>query len=117
MPRAQSKTAGRERMRTLRRRNKGYFGQRKNCRATAIDAFWRAGVYQYRDRRQRKRDFRSLWIMRINAAARLNGTTYGRLICGLKKMNSELNRQALASIAMHEPETFKALVAKVKEQG
>lgn len=117
MPRAQSKTAGRQRMRTLRRRNKGYFGKRKNCRAIAIDAFWRAGVFAYRDRRQKKRTFRSLWIMRINAAARQNGTTYGRLISGLKKMNSELNRQALASIAMHEPETFKALVEKVKGQG
>ncbi len=117
MPRATSKSAGRQRMRKLRKANKGYFGKRKSCRAIAKDAYFHAGVYSFRDRRVRKRNFRSLWIMRINAAARMNGTTYGRLIAGLKKMNSDLNRKALAHLALHEPETFKALVEKVKELG
>ncbi len=117
MPRAQSKAAGRNRKVKLRKANAGYFGKRKNCLRTAKDAFWRSGVYAYRDRRQRKRNFRSLWIMRINAAARLNGLTYGRLIAGLKKMNSELNRKALAYLALHEPEAFKALADQVKELG
>lgn len=117
MPRATSKSAGRQRKRKLRKANAGYFGKRKNCLRTAKDAFWRSGVYAYRDRRQNKRNFRSLWIMRINAAARLNGTTYGALICGLKKMNSDLNRKALAHLALHEPEAFTALVEKVKELG
>jgi large subunit ribosomal protein L20 len=117
MPRATSKSAGRQRMRKLRKANSGYFGKRKNCRAVAKDAFYHSGVYAFRDRRVNKRNFRSLWIVRINAAARLNGTTYGRLMAGLKKMNSELNRKALAHLALHEPETFKALVDKVKELG
>lgn len=117
MPRATSKSAGHQRMRALRKANKGYFGKRKNCRAIAKDAYFHAGVYAFRDRRAKKRTFRSLWILRINAAARMHGTTYGRLIAGLKKMNSELNRKALAHLALHEPDVFKALVEKVKEQG
>ena len=89
MPWAQSKSAGRARRANLRKANAGYFGKRKNCLRTAKDAYWRAGVYAYAGRRQNKRNFRSLWILRINAAARINGMTYGRFISGLKKMNSE----------------------------
>jgi large subunit ribosomal protein L20 len=116
MPRAQSKKATRNRRRKLTKSTAGYFGKRKNCLRTAKDAFWRSGVYAYRDRRARKRDFRALWIVRINAAARLNGMSYGRLISGLKKMNAELNRKTLAHLALHEPEAFKVLVDRVKEQ-
>jgi large subunit ribosomal protein L20 len=115
MPRAQSKSAGRQRKVKLRKANAGYFGKRKNCLRTVKDAYWRSGVYAYIGRKQKKRNFRSLWIMRINAAARLNGMTYGSFMHGLKKMNSELDRKALAHLALHEPETFKALAEKVKE--
>jgi large subunit ribosomal protein L20 len=115
MPRAQSRKAARGRRRKLRKSTAGYFGKRKNCIGTAKDAYWRAGVYAYRDRRVKKRDFRSLWIVRINAAARLNGMSYGRFISGLKKINAELNRKTLAHLALHEPEAFKVLVEKVKE--
>jgi len=116
MPRAKNRVASRERRKKVITANKGYFGKRKSCIRTAQDAFWRAGTYAYRDRKQNKRNFRSLWIMRINAAARLNGITYGRLISGLKKIEIELNRKTLAHLAVNEPEAFTALVEKVKEQ-
>jgi large subunit ribosomal protein L20 len=74
---------------------------------------YHAGVYAYRDRKQKKRNFRCLWIMRINAAARLNGTTYGRFINGLKVKGIELDRKSLAHLALHEPETFAKLVTDV----
>lgn len=115
MPRAKATAAGHQRMRKLRKSNQGYFGRRKNVRTIAKDSFWHAGVYSTRDRRVRRRTFRSLWIVRINAAARLNGLTYGKFMAGLKTLNSELNRKTLAHLALHEPETFKALAEKVKE--
>jgi large subunit ribosomal protein L20 len=116
MPRAKNRVASRARRKKVLNATKGYFGKRKNCIRTAHDAFWRAGVYAYRDRRRRKRDFRSLWITRINAAARLNGMTYGSFISGLKKINCELNRKALAELAFSEPTAFAALVAKIQGQ-
>ena len=115
MPRAKATSAGHQRMRKLRKANKGYFGRRKNVHTIAKDSFWHAGVYSSRDRRARRRNFRSLWIIRINAAARLNGLPYGKFMAGLKQINSELNRKTLAHLALHEPESFKALVDKVKE--
>jgi len=89
---------------------KGYYGRRKNTIRIAKQAVEKAGQYAYRDRRVKKRTFRSLWIQRINAAARANGLTYGRLIDGLKKAGIDLDRKVLADIAVHEPQTFKGLV-------
>ena len=87
---------------------------RNNCYSIAKDTFLRAGVYAYRDRKQNKRNFRSLWIMRINAAARLNGMAYGKFISGLKAKGIELDRKSLAHMALHEPDAFKLLVETVK---
>src|SRR6201989_2894263 len=81
---------------------KGYYGRRKNTIRVAKQAVEKAGQYAYRDRKVRKRTFRALWIQRINAAARINGLTYGRLIDGLKKAGIELDRKVLADIAVHE---------------
>ena len=89
---------------------KGYYGRRKNTIRTARQAVEKAGLYAYRDRKVKKRTFRALWIQRINAAARANGLTYGRLIDGLKKAGIELDRKVLADLAVREPETFKNLV-------
>ena len=89
---------------------KGYYGRRKNTIRVAKQAVEKAGQYAYRDRKVKKRTFRSLWIQRINAAARANGLTYGRLIDGLKKAGIELDRKVLADIAVREPQTFKGLV-------
>ena len=89
---------------------KGYYGCRKNTIRVARQAVEKAGQYAYRDRKVRKRTFRALWIQRINAAARENGLTYGRLIDGLKKAGIEVDRKVLADIAVHEPQTFKGLV-------
>jgi large subunit ribosomal protein L20 len=88
---------------------KGYYGRRKNTIRVAKQAVEKAGQYAYRDRKVKKRTFRALWIQRINAAARENGITYGRLIDGLKKAGIELDRKVLADIAVHEPATFKGL--------
>ena len=89
---------------------KGFYGRRKNTIRIARQAVEKAGQYAYRDRKVRKRTFRALWIQRINAAARENGLTYGRLIDGLKRVGIELDRKVLADIAVHEPQTFKGLV-------
>jgi large subunit ribosomal protein L20 len=89
---------------------KGYYGRRKNTIRVAKQAVDKAGQYAYRDRKVKKRTFRALWIQRINAAARENGLTYGRLIDGLKKAGIELDRKVLADIAVHEPQAFKGLV-------
>ncbi len=89
---------------------KGYYGRRKNTFRTANQAVEKAGQYAYRDRKVRKRNFRALWIQRINAAAREHGTTYGRFIHGLSLAGVEIDRKVLADIAVHEPDAFKALV-------
>ena len=94
---------------------KGYYGRRKNTIRIAKQAVEKAGQYAYRDRRTRKRNFRALWIQRINAAARQNGLTYGRMIDGLNKAGIEVDRKVLADIAVHEPEAFTALAGKAKE--
>ncbi len=92
---------------------KGYFGARSKVYTVAKNAVEKALLYAYRDRKNKKRVFRSLWIARINAAARMNGTTYSRLIHGLKENNVDLNRKVLADLAMNHPDAFKAVVAKV----
>src|SRR3989337_861849 len=89
---------------------KAFSGRRKNTIRIARQAVEKAGQYAYRDRKVKKRSFRSLWIQRINAAARANGTTYGRLIDGLKKAGIDLDRKVLADIAVHEPQAFPGLV-------
>ena len=93
---------------------KGYYGRRKNTFRAANQAVEKAGQYAYRDRRTRKRNFRSLWIQRINAAAREHGLTYSRFIDGLGKAGIEIDRKMLADLAVREPDAFKALVEKAQ---
>ena len=93
---------------------KGYYGRRKNTFRVARQAVEKAGQYAYRDRKVRKRNFRALWIQRINAAAREHGLTYARFIHGLGVAGIEVDRKILADLAVREPEAFKALVAKAE---
>lgn len=93
---------------------RGYFGRRKNVWRVAKNAVERAWQFSYRDRKTKKRNFRSLWIMRINAAARQNGMSYSQFMGKVKKNNIDLNRKVLADLAMNEPDAFKAIVDKVK---
>ena len=93
---------------------KGYQGRRKNTFRTAVQAVEKAGQYAYRDRRNRKREFRALWIQRINAAARVHGVNYARFMDGIHKAGIELDRKVLADIAVHEPEAFKSLVEQAQ---
>jgi large subunit ribosomal protein L20 len=93
---------------------KGYYGRRKNIFRAAVQAVEKAGQYAYRDRRRRKRNFRSLWIQRINAASRELGLTYGRFIAGLGKAGIEIDRKVLADLAVREPQAFQTLVDKAK---
>ncbi len=94
---------------------KGYYGRRKNTIRIAKQAVEKAAQYAYRDRKVRKRNFRSLWIQRINAGAREHGLTYGRLVDGLTKAGIEVDRKVLSDLAIHEPEAFASLVGKAKE--
>lgn len=91
---------------------KGFYGRANNCYRIAIEKVEKALRYAYRDRRRKKRDFRGLWIQRINAGARLHGLTYSRLMNGLKKAGFELDRKVLADLAAREPDSFKALAEK-----
>ena len=93
---------------------KGYFGRRKNVYTVAKNAVEKGMLYAYRDRKNNKRNFRSLWIVRINAAARLHGMSYSQFMGKVKANNIELNRKVLADLAMNNPETFKAVVEKIK---
>ncbi len=93
---------------------KGYYGARSKVYRVAKQAVIKAGQYAYRDRRQRKRQFRALWITRINAAARLHGMSYSRLINGLHQADVEIDRKVLADIAVHDPEAFGAIAAQAK---
>lgn len=93
---------------------KGYYGRRKNVWTVAKNAVEKALSYQYRDRKARKRNFRSLWIMRINAGARMHGISYSQLINKLKQANIQLNRKVLADLAMNHPDAFKAVIDQVK---
>ncbi|MDP2699063.1 50S ribosomal protein L20 [Thalassospira sp.] len=93
---------------------KGYRGRRKNTFRTAVQAVEKGMQYAYRDRRVKKRQFRSLWIQRINAGARENGLSYSQFMNGLKKAGVELDRKVLADIAVREPEAFKALVTQAQ---
>jgi large subunit ribosomal protein L20 len=93
---------------------KGYYGARSKLFKTAKQAVIKAGQYAYRDRRQRKRQFRALWIARINAAARLHGMSYSRLINGMNRAEMEIDRKVLADIAVRDPEAFGAIAAQAK---
>lgn len=95
-------------------RAKGYYGARSRVYKVAVQAVMKAGQYAYRDRRQKKRTFRALWIARINAGARLNGLSYSRLINGLKKAEVIIDRRVLADIAMHDAIAFTAIAEKAK---
>ena len=94
---------------------KGYYGRRKNTFKTAKQAVDKARQYAYRDRRVRKREFRALWIQRINAAARIHGMSYSTLIGGLTKVGIEVDRKMLADLAVHQPQAFAALVDRSKQ--
>ena len=102
------------RHRKVIKKAKGYYGRRKNTFRIANQAVEKAGQYAYRDRRVRKRNFRALWIQRINAAAREAGLTYARFINGLGRAGIEIDRKVLADLAVKEPEAFKALAEKAK---
>ena len=93
---------------------KGYYGARRKTFKVAKQAVIKAGQYAYRDRRTRKREFRRLWIARINAAARINGLSYSRMINGLTKAEIEIDRKVLADLAVHQPESFTALAEQAK---
>ncbi|MGA1465330.1 MAG: 50S ribosomal protein L20 [Bacteroidetes bacterium] len=110
MPRSRNLVASRRRRRKILSMAKGYWGSRKNVYTVAKNAVEKGLLYQYRDRKNRKRAFRRLWIVRINAAARLNGTTYGALIHGMKLQNMEINRKMLADLAVHDSKAFAAIV-------
>ena len=114
MPRSVNSVAKRARRKKILKQAKGYFGRRKNVWTVAKNAVEKGLQYAYRDRKTKKRNFRSLWIMRINAAARLNGLTYSEFINKLNSKNIEINRKVLADLAMNNPEEFKKLVETVR---
>lgn len=110
MPRVKNNVAAKQRHKKVLKMAKGYRLSRGKLYGTAKDQVEKGLGYAYRDRRQKKRHFRALWIARINAACRMNGTSYSKFIHGLKEQNIELDRKSLAHIAMHEPEAFQKLV-------
>ena len=114
MPRANSSVPRHRRHRKVVKQAKGYYGARCRTFKSAKDAVTKAGLYSYRDRRQRKRQFRRLWITRINAACRLNGITYSAFINALNVKGIELNRKVLADLALQDPQSFTDLVNSVK---
>jgi len=115
MPRTTSAPARNKRKKKIFREAKGYFGGRKNLFRTAKDAVEKGWEHAYRDRKNKKRTFRRLWITRINAAARQNELSYSHFMNGLKKSGVELNRKALADLAVRNPEAFTALADRAKE--
>ena len=114
MPRSVNAVASRARRKKVMKQAKGYFGRRKNVYTVAKNAVEKAMLYAYRDRRQKKRNFRTLWITRINAGARMHGMSYSQFMGKVKAANIELNRKVLADLAMNHPEAFEAIVNKVK---
>ncbi len=114
MPRSVNSVASRARRKKVMKQAKGYFGRRKNVWTVAKNAVEKALVYAYRDRRAKKRNFRALWITRINAGARQHGMSYSQFMGKVKANNIELNRKVLADLAMNHPDAFAAIVNKVK---
>ena len=114
MPRSVNHVSSRAKRKRILKLTRGYFGARKNVWTVAKNTWEKGLTYAYRDRRNKKRNFRSLWIQRINAAARLEGMSYSVLMGKLTKAGIEINRKVLADLAMNNPEAFKAIVEKVK---
>ncbi|MCD9563515.1 50S ribosomal protein L20 [Tenacibaculum maritimum] len=114
MPRSVNSVASRKRRKKILKQAKGYFGRRKNVYTVAKNAVEKAMTYAYRDRKNNKRNFRSLWIQRINAGARQFGMSYSQFMGKVKANDIELNRKVLADLAMNNPEAFKAIVDKIK---
>ncbi|MCM0611427.1 50S ribosomal protein L20 [Marinobacter sediminum] len=114
MARVKRGVVARRRHKKILNQAKGYYGARSRVFRVAKQAVIKAGQYAYRDRRNRKRAFRALWIARINAGARANGLSYSRLIAGLKKADVEIDRKVLADLAMNEQQAFAAVVEKAK---
>ena len=114
MPRSVNHVASRAKRKKILKLTRGYFGARKNVWTVAKNTWEKGLTYAYRDRRNKKRTFRALWIQRINAAARLEGMSYSQLMGALHKNGIEINRKVLADLAMNNPEAFKAIVEKVK---
>ncbi|MEC7119408.1 MAG: 50S ribosomal protein L20 [Pseudomonadota bacterium] len=115
MARVKRGVVARSRHKKVMARAKGYYGARSRVYRVAVQAVMKAGQYAYRDRRQKKRQFRALWIARINAGARLNGLSYSRMINGLKKAEIIIDRRVLADIAMHDAVAFAAIAQKAKD--
>lgn len=115
MPRSVNHVASRARRKRVMKLAKGYFGRRKNVWTVAKNAVEKGLVYAYIGRKQKKRNFRSLWITRINAGARINGMSYSQFMGAVHKSGIELNRKVLADLAMNNPEAFKAVVDTVKK--
>lgn len=114
MPRSVNAVASRARRKKVMKQAKGFFGRRKNVWTVAKNAVEKAMQYAYRGRKEKKRNFRALWITRINAGCRENGMSYSQFMGALKKNNIELNRKVLADLAMNHPEAFKAVVDQIK---
>ncbi len=114
MPRSVNHVASRKRRKRILNLTKGYFGSRRNVWTVAKNTWEKGLIYAYRDRKAKKRSFRALWIQRINAAARLEGSSYSRLMGALRKSGIEINRKVLADLAMNHPEAFKAIVQTAK---
>ena len=114
MPRSVNHVASRHRRKKVMRLAKGYYGRRKNVWTVAKNAVEKGLVYAYRDRKVKKREFRALWIQRINAGAREHGLSYSQLMGGLKKAGIDLNRKVLADLALNHPAAFAGIVEKVK---
>ncbi len=114
MPRSKNAVASRARKKKVLKMAKGYFGRRKNVWTVAKNAVEKAMLYAYRGRKEKKRNFRALWIQRINAGAREHGLSYSKFMGLLHKSGIELNRKVLADLALNHPEAFKAIVDKVK---
>ncbi len=115
MPRVKRGVPAAKRRKRILKRAKGYFGGRSKLHSVAVEAVEKAEKYAYRDRRQRKRQFRGLWIARINAAARQNGLSYSRLIAGLKASDIEVDRKILAQLAHEDPQSFAALAERARK--
>ena len=114
MPRSVNHVASRAKRKRILKLTRGYFGARKNVWTVAKNTWEKGLTYAYRDRKNKKRNFRALWIQRVNAAARQEGMSYSVLMGKLAKAGIEINRKVLADLALNNPEAFKAIVAKVK---
>ena len=114
MPRSVNHVASRAKRKRILKLTRGYYGARRNVWTVAKNTWEKGLTYAFRDRKNKKRNFRALWIQRINAAARLEGLPYSRLMGALHAQGIEINRKVLADLAVNHPEAFKAIVAKVK---